>query len=69
MQCDHFVDIAIKDAHRQGQTGLPDIIAAEYQMRPDMFEAFYQVFPELSDVKPHVKGVENAPRGKSACNT
>ncbi len=62
MQCDHFIDVAIRDAHREGQTDLPDIVAAGYQIRPDMSEAFYKDFPELGDLKPRVSGVENVRR-------
>jgi imidazolonepropionase-like amidohydrolase len=62
MQCDHFIDIAIREAHQQGQGDLPDIVAAGYQIRPDMSEAFYQDFPELSDLKPKVSGVQNVRR-------
>src|SRR5688572_27866732 len=53
MHCDHFLDIQIRDAHRKGQRDLPDIIAAGYQIRPDMFDAFpsfIEDFPELADL-------------------
>src|SRR5215203_4066258 len=62
MQCDHFLDIQIRDAHRRGQKDLPDVIAAGYQIRPDMFAAFFEDFPELSDMKLRVAGAENVRR-------
>jgi imidazolonepropionase-like amidohydrolase len=62
MQCDHFIDLSIRDAHRKGQADLPDIIAAGYQIRPDMSDAFYLDFPELTDLKPKVSGTENLRR-------
>ena len=31
MQCDCFVDVRIRDAHRQGREDLPDVVAAGYR--------------------------------------
>jgi imidazolonepropionase-like amidohydrolase len=59
MHCDHFLDIKIREAHRNGQRDLPDIVAAGYQLRPDMFDTFFEDFPELSYMKPRVGGAEN----------
>jgi len=59
MHCDHFLDIQIRDAHRNGQRDLPDIVAAGYQLRPDMFDTFFEDFPNLSYMKPRVSGTEN----------
>src|SRR5215217_6391335 len=59
MHCDHFLDIQIRDAHRKGQRDLPDIVAAGYQLRPDMFDTFFEDFPSLSYMKPRVSGTEN----------
>lgn len=59
MHCDHFLDIQIRDAHRNGQRDLPDIVAAGYQLRPDMFDTFFEDFPNLSYMKPRVSGAEN----------
>ena len=30
MHCDHFLDIQIREAHRNGQRDLPDVVAAGY---------------------------------------
>ena len=59
MQCDHFLDIQIRDAHRQGHRDLPDVIAAGYQIRPDMFPAFFEDFPEFASMKEKVAGTDN----------
>ncbi|HEY0679004.1 MAG TPA: amidohydrolase family protein [Chitinophagaceae bacterium] len=62
MHCDRFLDIQIREAHRSGQRDLPDVIAAGYQMRPDMFPTFFEDFPALADMKPRVTGTENVRR-------
>ncbi len=62
MQCDHFLDLKIREARRSGQKDLPDLLAAGYQIRPDMFAAFFEDFPELSDMKIRVTGAENVRR-------
>ena len=62
MQCDHFLDLQIREAHRGGQKDLPDVVAAGYQIRPDMFATFFEDFPALSDMKGRVVGVENVRR-------
>jgi imidazolonepropionase-like amidohydrolase len=62
MHCEHFLDIQIRDAHRAGQKDLPDVVAAGYQIRPDMFPAFFEDFPELSGIKARVAGAENVRR-------
>ena len=65
MAVDHFVDIEIRDAHRRGRTDIPEVMAAGYQVRPDVFDAFpsfIKDFPELADMKPRVSGTENLRR-------
>src|SRR5215213_9716625 len=62
MHCDHFLDIQIRDAHRNGQKNLPDVVAAGYQIRPDMFTTFFEDFPELADMNGPVSGNENVRR-------
>lgn len=60
-----FIDIEIRDAHRRGRTDIPEVLAAGYQLRPDVFNApsFLKDFPELADMKkPRVSGVENVRR-------
>ena len=65
MAADHFIDIEIRDAHRRGRTDISEVIAAGYQVRPDVFDAFpsfIKDFPELADMKPRVSGTENVRR-------
>jgi imidazolonepropionase-like amidohydrolase len=59
-----FIDIEIRDAHRRGRTDIPEVLAAGYQVRPDVFNApsFLKDFPELADMKPRVSGTENVRR-------
>ena len=62
MQCDRFVDIQIRDAHRQGREDLPDVVAAGYQIRPDMSPPFFEDFPQLADLRTRVGGADNVRR-------
>jgi imidazolonepropionase-like amidohydrolase len=65
MAADHFIDVEIRDAHRRGRTDIPEVIAAGYQVRPDVFDAFpsfIKDFPEFADMKPRVSGTENVRR-------
>lgn len=65
MHCDNFLDFEIRDAHKKGQRNLPDVIAAGYQIRPDMFKefpSFIKQFPELADMQARVSGTENVRR-------
>ena len=65
MAADHFIDIEIRDAHRRGRIDISEVIAAGYQVRPDVFDAFpsfIKDFPELADMKPRVSGTENVRR-------
>jgi imidazolonepropionase-like amidohydrolase len=57
-----FFDIQLRQMHKAGNYHIPDIVAAGYGIRPDMPEEFYSTFPELNDMKPIVKGVENVRR-------
>jgi imidazolonepropionase-like amidohydrolase len=44
---EHYTDIGIRELHRGGASDLPDVVAAGYALRPDMFvsEAFLLDFP------------------------
>lgn len=59
-----FIDIEIRDAHRQGRTDIPEVLACGYQVRPDVVNApsFLKDFPELADMKSPVSGTENVRR-------
>lgn len=58
----NFTDIQLSTAHKNGNYHMPDIVAAGYGIRPDMPPDFYLAFPELNDMKPVIKGVENVRR-------
>lgn len=58
----HFLDVEIREAHRRGDETLPDVVAAGYQIRPDMFPEFFEDFPELADMKARVSGTDNVRR-------
>jgi imidazolonepropionase-like amidohydrolase len=62
MHCERFLDITLREQHRAGQRDLPDVIAAGYQIRPDMAGSFFQDFPDLADMKPRLTGVDNVRR-------
>ena len=59
-----LIDIEIRDAHRKGRTDIPEILAAGYQVRPDVSKApsFLRDFPELADMQSPVSGTENVRR-------
>ena len=58
-----FIDIEIRDAHRRGRSDIPEVLAAGYGARPDVFApSFLKDFPELADMMPRVSGVENVRR-------
>jgi imidazolonepropionase-like amidohydrolase len=62
MHVEHFLDLQIRDAHRRGDETLPDVVAAGYQIRPDMFAEFFEDFPALADMQTRVSGAENVRR-------
>ena len=62
MHCEKFLDIEIREAHRQGQRELPEVVAGGYQIRPDMAASFFDLFPTLADLKPRVAGTEGVRR-------
>jgi imidazolonepropionase-like amidohydrolase len=59
-----FIDIEMRDAHRKGRTDIPEILAGDRQVRPDVIGApwFVKDFPELADMKPPLTGTENLRR-------
>jgi imidazolonepropionase-like amidohydrolase len=62
MHVARFLDVEIRDAHRRGDETLPDVVAAGYQVRPDMVPAFFEDFPALADMKARVRGADNVRR-------
>ena len=59
-----LTDIEIRDAHRKGRTDIPEVLAAGYQIRPNLFNApsFFKDFPELADMKSPLSGTDNLRR-------
>jgi imidazolonepropionase-like amidohydrolase len=53
---DNFVDVVVRDRHRAGDLELPDILAAGYQVRRRMADAFFLNFPALSDSRAGIYG-------------
>ena len=62
MHVERFLDIQIREAHRLGDPSLPDVVAAGYQIRPDMFPSFFEAFPALADMQARVTGVDRVRR-------
>lgn len=62
MNCSHFVDTGIRGLNHSGFADLPDVLAAGYQIRPDLPEDFFLNFPQLSDLMPKLAGVANVRR-------
>lgn len=56
-----FFDIRLRQAHKQNYL-LPDIVASGYGIRPDMPDDFFTDYPNLTDLKSLIKGVENVRR-------
>jgi len=62
MHVEHFLDVEIREAHRRGDETLPEVLAAGYQIRPDMLPEFFEDFPALGDMKIRVSGADNIRR-------
>ena len=62
----HFADVDIRELHRRGAKDLPEVVAAGYQVRPDIAVAadtFLLDFPELTSItRPKVSGPDNVRR-------
>ena len=62
----HFADVGIRELHRQGAKDLPEVVAAGYQIRPDIAvaaETFLLDFPQLTSItRPKVSGPDNVRR-------
>jgi imidazolonepropionase-like amidohydrolase len=59
----HYVDVGIRELHRGGAKDLPEVVAAGYQIQPDMGERFLLDFPQLAILtRSRVRGSENVRR-------
>lgn len=62
MGVDHFVDVGMRELHKAGATDLPAVIAAGYQIRPDLAEAFPGFlldFPNMFEFRTGLRGSDN----------
>ena len=53
---ERFVDVGIRELHRQGAADLPDVLAAGYQVRRRIAEEFFLDFPLLRPLMPGISG-------------
>jgi imidazolonepropionase-like amidohydrolase len=63
---DHFVDVGMRELHHAGLTDIPGVVAAGYQIRPDMgredqppSEAFFLDFPKMRGFMSGLRGTAN----------
>ncbi len=57
-----FIDVGMRELHRSGATDLPAIVAAGYQIRPDITEAFPGFlldFPNMREFRTGLRGPDN----------
>ena len=62
MGVEHFVDVGMRELHNRGATDLPAVVAAGYQIRPDVSEAFPGFlldFPNMSEFRTGLRGSDN----------
>jgi imidazolonepropionase-like amidohydrolase len=58
----HLVDVGMRELHHAGLTDIPEVVAAGYQIRPDLaeaYEAFFLDFPNMSGLMSGVRGSDN----------
>ena len=58
----HFADVGLRELHRNGVTDIPEVVAAGYQIRPDLPEAFpdfFLDFPGMNRFLSGLRGAEN----------
>lgn len=59
---EHFVDVGMRELHNAGARDIPAVVAAGYQIRPDLAEAhpgFLLDFPELIRFRSGIHGPDN----------
>ena len=62
MGVNHFVDVGMRELHNGGMTDLPAVVAAGYQIRPDVaqaFSGFLLDFPNMSKFVSGLRGTDN----------
>jgi imidazolonepropionase-like amidohydrolase len=58
----HFVDVGMRELHQAGSADIPRVVAAGYQIRPDLAEAYeglFLDFPTMSGLVAGVRGPDN----------
>jgi len=58
----HLADVGMRELHHAGLTDIPEVVAAGYQIRPDLaeaYEAFFLDFPNMSGLMSGVRGSDN----------
>jgi imidazolonepropionase-like amidohydrolase len=58
----HFVDVGMRELHNAGWTDLPAVVAAGYQVRPDLgtvFSGFLLDFPNLNRIVSGLRGSDD----------
>ena len=61
----HFVDVRMRELHAAGASDVPRVIAAGYQVRPDVVDAFPDFlldFPEMMTFRGGLHGADNLRR-------
>ncbi len=58
----HFADLGLRELNREGVADLPGVVAAGYQIRPDLMETFFLDYPKLKDWMGGISGAENMRR-------
>ncbi len=58
----HFVDIGMRQLHRNGRTDLPEVLSAGYHLYPQPAEGLFLDFPQFHDLLAGLSGVENLRR-------
>jgi len=56
---EHFVDVGMRELNRGGMSDIPTILAAGYQVRPDMLESFFLEFPDMASWMKGLRGPDN----------
>lgn len=62
MGISHFVDIGMRELNHRGQIDLPEVLSAGYHIYPTPREGFFLDFPQLADMMPHIRGLQNIRR-------
>jgi imidazolonepropionase-like amidohydrolase len=62
MGVNHFVDIGMRELNRRGVVDLPDMLSAGYHIYPTPREGLFLDLPQLSDLMPEIRGLDQVRR-------